>query len=215
MNPALKQIKNHTRSLWRDGKLSALSNRELLAEARKISQTAQYSPEAMRELDEALAAPLTFESLKNTTVIKDTFALAGIADEQAQKRFLEDGLIYNGMFRVLCDGGKDIEKEVLNHPQRRGTGPPYHAGMGDGRRTAKRISQPQPANGKQQRRGKETTSAARTKIHQRRRRHTQKTISRPFPSGTAISTDTPLHRLQFRTDIRRRITVQTKSPTLL
>lgn len=33
MNPALKQIKNHTRSLWRDGKLSALSNRELLAEA--------------------------------------------------------------------------------------------------------------------------------------------------------------------------------------
>ena len=53
MNPALKQIKNRTRSLWRDGKLPALSNRELLAEARKISQTAQYSPETMRELDEA------------------------------------------------------------------------------------------------------------------------------------------------------------------
>lgn len=33
MNPALKQIKNRTRSLWRDGKLPALSNRELLAEA--------------------------------------------------------------------------------------------------------------------------------------------------------------------------------------
>lgn len=118
MNPALKQIKNRTRSLWRNGKLSALNDRELLAEALTISQTAQYSPETMQELDEALAAPLTFESLKNTTVIKDTFALAGIADEQAQKRFLEDGLIYNGMFRVLCDGGKDIEKEVLNHPQR-------------------------------------------------------------------------------------------------
>lgn len=60
-----------------------------------------------------------FRKFENTTVIKDTFSLAGIADEQAQKRFLEDGLIYNGMFRVLCDGGKDIEKEVLNHPQRR------------------------------------------------------------------------------------------------
>lgn len=119
MPRTLVMIKEKGEELLATPDFDRMSNEQLLASAVDISEKSGYSAEEMKRLDDVLIKPLTFETVKDAPVFSDLLTLSGCQTDQDKKVFLEDRLIYEGMFRQIIGGGKNVERDVLNNPENR------------------------------------------------------------------------------------------------